>query len=174
MKQYEKSYPEFVFLGPSPIDYAEKSSKFSDRCVWEELCKFDLGKLIKEHKTKIGIVFNLDKHDQPGSHWVAMYVDIRKKMIYFFDSTGASIPKYLNKLVNTFMEQGKKYNILFKFQQNHPKEHQRGGTECGIYVLYFIVNMIHHGNFKKFNSSDTTIPDKMMQNLRNHFFNENK
>ena len=174
MTQYEKSYTDFEFLGPSPIDYREKVSYFRDTCVWEELCRFNLSSMMKKGKTKFGIVFNLDKHDMPGSHWVAMYIDVKKRGIYYFDSTGEAMPKYLEQLVKSIKDQGHRSYINFHFQQNHPKEHQKGGTECGIYVLYFIVNMIHTGNFKKFNSKNTTIPDNMMKNLRNHFFNKNK
>ena len=171
MTQYEKSYKHFDFLGPSPIDYREEDM---GGCVWEELCRFDLHNMIKRGKTKIGIVFNLDTHDKPGSHWVAMFIDVRHRGIYYFDSTGDAMPTYLNQFVTTIMNQGKKLNMHFHFRQNHPKEHQQGSTECGIYVLYFIVHMIHHGNFKMFNSKNHTIPDKMMEELRDDFFNENK
>ena len=34
-------------------------------------------------KKKIGIVFNLDKHNQPGSHWVALYTDLKANQVYF-------------------------------------------------------------------------------------------
>ena len=40
MKQYEKSYQCFEFIGPSPIDY-DKHLSYGE-CVWEELCKFSL------------------------------------------------------------------------------------------------------------------------------------
>ena len=171
MTQYEKTYKHFDFLGPSPIDYREV---VLGQCVWDELCKFDLHKMLQRGKTQIGIVFNLDTHDKSGSHWVAMFIDVPHRGIYYFDSTGDAMPLYLNQFVTTIMEQGKKMNMHFRFKQNHPKEHQQGGTECGIYVLYFIVNMIHHGNFKMFNSRNHTIPDKMMEELRDDFFNENK
>ena len=39
MKQYEHTHADFVFLGPSPIDF-EKKTLFND-CIWEDLCKFD-------------------------------------------------------------------------------------------------------------------------------------
>ena len=54
MKQYEKYYKCFVFLGPSPIDF--DSHKFFGECVWEELCNFNLEKLINKGIKKIGIV----------------------------------------------------------------------------------------------------------------------
>ena len=52
------------------------------KCVWEELCKFELEKQIEKGKNKIGIIFNLDKHYQSGSHWVSLFIDI-EIMIFF-------------------------------------------------------------------------------------------
>ena len=40
MRQYERAYPCFQFLGPSPIDFDKK--KRSNECVWNELCYFDI------------------------------------------------------------------------------------------------------------------------------------
>ena len=48
MKQYEKTYKSFDFLGPSPIDYDYKM--LYDECVWEELCKFNLKNMIMKGK----------------------------------------------------------------------------------------------------------------------------
>ena len=63
MKQYEKTYKCFEFIGPSPIDY-DKHIAYGE-CVWEELCEFSLAKTISEGTTKIGIIFNLDPHNKP-------------------------------------------------------------------------------------------------------------
>ena len=77
MKQYENAYSNFAFIGPSPIDF--DTPKIYNTCVWDELCKFDLGYFLKKNKTKIGIIFNTDPHYKGGSHWVCMYIDIPKK-----------------------------------------------------------------------------------------------
>ena len=50
MKQYEKTYKCFEFIGPSPIDYDEHLSY--GECVWEELCKFNLQNNIQRGKFK--------------------------------------------------------------------------------------------------------------------------
>ena len=50
MNQYEKNYKCFEFIGPSPIDY--DTHKLNNDCVWEELCHFNLSKLIKNGKKK--------------------------------------------------------------------------------------------------------------------------
>lgn len=90
MKQYEKTYKNFKFIGPSPIDFNKrvkrgelpwaKPGNSSDKvCVWEELCHLNLHKLLKRGITQIGMVFNLDRYDEPGSHWVSLYVSLGKQ-----------------------------------------------------------------------------------------------
>jgi len=82
MKQYEDAYPNFAFIGPSPIDFDKP--KVYNTCVWDELCKFNLGSLLKKNKTKIGLIFNTDPHYKGGSHWICMYIDIPKKKNLLF------------------------------------------------------------------------------------------
>ncbi|MBT7790583.1 MAG: tetratricopeptide repeat protein, partial [Calditrichaeota bacterium] len=73
MEQYERAYPYYRFIGPSPIDY--DSQMAYGECVWNELCNFNLKKTIDRNKTKIGIVFNTDPHYMGGSHWISMFID---------------------------------------------------------------------------------------------------
>ena len=51
-------------------------------------CKFDLKDYLKEGKNKIGIVFNMDPHYKSGSHWISLFINVKKKVIFFFDSVG--------------------------------------------------------------------------------------
>ena len=168
MKQYEHTYPHFAFIGPSPLDFDKK--KLYNACVWEELCNFDLKKYLKKNKTKIGIIFNMDPHYKGGSHWMCMMVDISKQIIYYFDSNGDKCPKEINNLVERIQEQGRAFNIDFKFEENHPYEHQEGDTECGMYVLYFIITILTgKRNYKFFTSQKITDDD--MEKYRKIFFN---
>jgi hypothetical protein len=170
MKQYEKKYSNFEFIGPSPIDFNTK--KMFGECVWNELCNFNLKKTIQRNKTKIGIIFNTDPHYLDGSHWISMFIDIPKKQIYFFDSVGELPPNQIYQFVNTIVNQGVKMNINFKFQMNYPVEHQEKNTECGMYSLFFIIKMLNGANFKKvFMNKKSLIRDKEMINLRLKYFN---
>jgi hypothetical protein len=166
MKQYEKTYHSFEFLGPSPIDYDSKM--LYDECVWEELCKLNLKKLIKRGKTNIGIIFNLDPHYKEGSHWVAVFIKVRKKAIYYFDSYGERIPKRIMKLVKTIQNQSINLGKQYNFYENK-RRHQYSNSECGMYCLYFIKTMLHTGNFNKITKKK--ISDKKMLKLRKIYFN---
>lgn len=166
MKQYEQKYKDFTFLGPSPIDF--DSHKLYGECVWEELCHFNLLDMIKHHKKKIGIVFNLDEHWNNGSHWVSMFIDVPTKQICYFDSGGDDVPKEVENLVNRIENQGKQIGIDFTFRKNHPFEHQMEDSECGIYSIYFIVSMLKKPDFSKFKKKQIT--DKEMEQYRHIYF----
>jgi hypothetical protein len=172
MSQYEKKYKCFDFLGPSPIDY--DSHKVNGECVWEELCHFNLKNHINKGFRKIGIIFNLDPHYKGGSHWVSMFINVKNKTIFYFDSTGENIPKQIKKFADMVIEQGKKLStpINFKFDQNYPVEHQYGNTECGIYSLFFITHMLEDkitGHYMKTH----VLKDQYMEKFRKVFYNTN-
>ena len=171
MYQYEKLYKNFAFIGPSPIDFDSK--QLFSTCVWEKLCKFDLKKYINKKKYKIGIIFNLDPHNKPGSHWVALFVDIDKKFIFYFDSNGIKIPKQINNLVSKIKKQGHELNIDFLFDSNEDFIHQYGDGQCGMYTLYFVIELLKESKsynyFKKNRISDT-----IMKNYRKKYYNQIK
>ena len=171
MKQYEKAYKCFEFMGPSPIDYDTK--QMYGECVWQELCEFNLQEQINKGKTKIGVSFNLDPHDKGGSHWVSMFINIKKRTIFYFDSAGEKIPPQIMKFANTIITQGKSLGMNFTFDQNHPVEHQYGNTECGIYSLFFIVHMLEDKITSHYLKTHI-LKDKYMEKFRKVYFNQDK
>jgi hypothetical protein len=168
MKQYEKKNNDFEFIGPSPIDYDKHISH--GECVWEELCKFNLANYIKRGITKVGVVFNTDPHDKEGSHWVALFINIKRREIYYFDSYGERISKFINRFAkNKIIKQGRKLNMEFEFFKNK-KRHQYRASECGMYCLYFIIKMIEDKiHFKDF--ANNKIDDSKVFKLRREYFN---
>lgn len=169
MNQYEKKYPNFEFIGPSPIDFNTK--KLYGECVWNELCRFNLKKIIDRKKNKIGIIFNTDPHYKDGSHWISLFIDIQKNHIYFFDSVGDLPPNQVFNLIESIKNQGARINKKFKFSMNNLVEHQEKNTECGMYSLYFIIKMLKGGNYKKlFSNKKNLIRDKEMLKLRKKYF----
>ena len=169
MKQYEKAYKCFDFIGPSPIDF--DTHKMYGDCVWEELCHFNLADEVKNGRFKIGIIFNLDPHTKGGSHWVSLFINIKKRTIFYFDSAGDSIPQQIMTFVKRVMKQGRQIKIKFTFDQNHPVEHQYGDTECGIYSLYFIVHMLEDKHTAEYFKSHVLL-DKYMEQFRKVYFND--
>lgn len=176
MKQYEQAYKCFKFIGPSPIDFdardpdAEKGGR--SECVWEELCRFSVKDQIDHGKFKIGIIFNTDPHDKPGQHWISMFINIRKGQIFYFDSVGQKAPKEVMILVDRIIKQGLNQTppIHFQFDQNWPVEHQYGDSECGVYSLYFIINMLEDKLTARYLKTHI-LTDKFIEKYRKIFFN---
>jgi len=169
MKQYEAKYPCFSFIGPSPIDY--DTHMVDGECVWEELCEFSLEKHLNKKKRKIGIVFNIDPHYKEGSHWVALFIDAKREKICFFDSYGEDPEPQIMKFMKTVQKQSNELNKNGEYKIcTNTKRHQYSDSECGMYCLYFIIELL----------KDTTslaklygsrIPDKDMIALRKKYFN---
>lgn len=168
MKQYEKYYKCFEFLGPSPIDFDHH--KLYGECVWEELCKLNISDMIKRHKNKIGIILNTDPHYKDGEHWISLFINIKKKYIIYFDSNGNPPPKEVKELITKITKQGKQIGIDFDVLIN-TLEHQKTESECGMYSLYFIIQMLKDKNKDYFLRNK--IPDEEVFDLRKKYFNGN-
>jgi hypothetical protein len=174
MKQYEDKFPTFEFLGPSPSDY--NAPKLAGVCVWEELCNFSLKKYVDAGTHKIGVIFNTDPHTENGSHWVSVFINIgdatkkEPSYIFFFDSTGDRPQKEIREFVKTVTQQGRAAGIRFKYHENR-KEHQKRDTECGMYALFMIVNLIEGTRTPEEFMRGDRIPDSHMLEFRKEYFN---
>lgn len=168
MRQYEKAYPCFEFLGPSPVDY-DHHLRYGE-CVWEELCKFDLQSLIKRGKFKIGIIFNLDEHWKPGSHWVSLFVNLKKNYIFYFDSAGDPPPTRIKRLIKTIRKQGDELGMNLEYVEND-RAHQKGNNECGMYSLYAIATQLKDKRNPRSFLLGGDITDRSMNSLREKYFN---
>lgn len=157
--QYEKIYPDFKFMGALPRDF--------DSIPSLGIKNLDFNKLIQSGKYRLGFIFNLDKHNQSGSHWVALFADLLNGQIYFIDSVGDK-PAYefriLMHRIKTFCEtDARRYfcdenNHLLvckKFSSNKNKidvkynktQHQYGSSECGVYAISFILRLLDGESF---------------------------
>lgn len=171
--QYESKHNDFKFLGALPRDFdkiSEKNGNLGVPMMTEsgEIVNLDFKDLYPK-KTKIGVVFNLDKHDEPGSHWVALYSDFKKGECYFIDSYGIEpLPeiKALMDRIGNFMKNtvGIK-NPIIKFST---KEHQQGGSECGVYSISFILRLLKGESFDSIN--EKRISDEKVNQCRNVYF----
>lgn len=169
IKQYEKKYRTFRFIGAVPIDFDEKYGL--GQCIVNELCKINLHKLMQSKIFNIGIVFNLDKHDEDGSHWVAMFIDLNKNGIYYFDSYGEPEPKEVKRLAERLLEQARELGKdNMEYRVNNVR-HQYKNSECGIYSINFIVEMLRGTNFEEF--INDKIDDLNMNKKRDFYFSPN-
>ena len=170
LEQLEQKYSNFKEYGALPMDFEKRNQS---GCISGDLCNIDLQQHFREKKHNIGVVFNLDDHDEPGSHWTAMYVELlprcrEKPSAYYFDSVGSKPPKEIKALVDKLQDQhqsikGTQLDFLYNDIQ-----HQKENTECGIYALHFLETMLKGMDFEKYIENKNS--DKYMENFRNYYF----
>jgi hypothetical protein len=158
MEQYEDAYPNFDFIGPTPIDFDARPTGSFGSCVMNELCNFNMSELRASGKDSIGVVFNLDPHDRPGSHWVCAYIDIRHNHAYYYDSYGYEPCAEIRRLLRRCREQGCK-NIYW-----NDIRHQRKTSECGTYCMYVIISLLKGLSFTDI--CKNRIDDDIMNSIR--------
>jgi hypothetical protein len=173
MRQYEQKFSNFSFIGPSPVDYYNIMN--DGRCVWDDLCHFNLENQIKR-KDSIGIIFNLDPHYKDGSHWVSLYLDLKDGVIYYFDSVGKQPHQDIERFISDIQGQARALGTNYDVVQNNI-QHQQHDGQCGMYSIFFILSMLLRN---KQNKKDITlhllnkrIGDHKMEQLRNILFNKN-
>lgn len=178
LNQYEIKYPEFKSYGALPIDFDLKSG---NSCVINNICSISLESLMNQNKKYIGVIFNLDKHNESGSHWIALFVNIPKGELNFWDSVAKPAPPEVEKLMNKLEKQlkiikekqtlYKKCNCCYKdiVKQYNKIQHQFENTECGMYSLHFIIEQLDEG--KDFNQvCRNIINDSKMNAMRKEYF----
>ncbi len=161
MEQYEEAYPAFEFIGPVPIDFDAPDGPLG-RCIVDELCKLDLKKAAAAGTRQIGIIFNLDKHDEPGSHWVCAFINLDKSAAYYFDSYGYEAPPEVVTLFKRLRDQGIQHTYF------NDVRHQRKGSECGMYCLYTIISLLLGKSF--YDVCVNIVDDDTMNGLRDVLF----
>lgn len=168
MKQYEKAYPNFRFLGVVPIDFSapDPYKQGPKQCMYNQFCEVNLEEERQKGRTILGAVFNLDPHNKSGSHWIALAIDLVKHRVYYFDSYGIAPPPQIARFMRYLTLQDPKLRL-----ESNGRRFQFSQTECGMYSLYFIIRMIAGESFHKF--CRNPIDDKWMLEFRKVLFDPN-
>lgn len=160
LEQLERKYPDFLSFGAVPIDFWEVNYNNIRNL-------FNLEKFEQNGKTKIGIIYNLDKHNQSGSHWVASYIDLKTGLISYFDSYGMRPNKYVRRFLRRFVKYLKEKDRPIKSEYNATRN-QFKNSECGMYSLNFIRMLLKGIPFEKI--EENPIPDDEINACRKTFF----
>jgi len=168
MIQYEKKYRNFKFIGVFPIDFDHKI--YMNTCVSQELCNLDINQL--GSRKQLGVIFNTDKHDAAGSHWVAVYIGLNPDKqfgFFYYDSNANLASPYIIKLYNKLKKQLQpKLKNKFKMFTNNVK-HQFKNSECGMFSMHFLINMMENKDtFVEF--INKPINDSMMADKRKIYY----
>lgn len=161
MEQYEDKYPEFKFFGAVPIDFDELSQI-------ELSSDYNYDDLIKKGIYKIGVVFNLDEHNKPGSHWVAAYCNLKDGQVYYFDSYGYKPEKRIRKFLRSVAKYVQNKTGKDPIVNFNRVRHQYDSYDCGVYSINFIQRLLDGETFEGITENNTL--DKEMNKKRNDYF----
>ena len=192
MNQYDKCKKyKYAFVGVFPIDFSEED-KFG-RCLYSKICSLDIKKYINKNIKHLGLITNLDKHNQSGSHWTSTFIiiDPRNKCYgaHYYDSNGINIPLYVKKFINNIKKSLQTIypNNKFRITYNTLK-HQKKNTECGMFSMTHQIRWLNcilkykelklpcpytDEKFINYITSDNKITDDNMVISRNYLYRPN-
>jgi hypothetical protein len=136
MSQYKASHRDFDFLGVYASDFEVIGS--NRRAMYRSH--------VDKRYDRFGAIFNMDRHDQPGSHWVACYISLNpaRKMfgVYYYDSLAKPPLPPIVKWIVYVSKEFQKYMIQvtdreFVLTYNRIRR-QYENTECGMYSMVFL------------------------------------
>jgi hypothetical protein len=189
MVQYEEKYPFFIYLGTAALDFESYIPEYK---------KLDICKLYKGGIRVIANVYNMDYHHQGGSHWVALFIDLRDnddikkwsdkividkyyqkggaktKSIEFFDSVGSANdtdgkpPKEIDSFMRKVASEYHKGMGEALEYKFNTVQHQYKNSECGVYCINFILERLKGVPFKVV--TGYAVKDDQMNERRKEFF----
>lgn len=163
MKQYELRYPSFLFIGPVSSDCPSK--------ITCSLSGLDVTVLMKElKKTKLGVIYNLDTHNKPGSHWVSVFSNFLEPSVIYFDSVGLPPPKMIKSFLFMLKRSIEDYWLNVKKKKKtvdvlyNRTKFQFGSSECGVFSINFILDNLKGEALQELGKEHFN--DRRMNNLR--------
>ena len=157
LEQYQNYHTDFLYIDTTPIDF-DPHTIFK---IYKDSYEKDLG------IRKIATVYNTDPSHKPGKHWIASFVDIKKKTIFFYDSVGSPPPRNVRRLLSNINNKlfRKKNKILW-----NDMNHQKKNSECGVFCLYFITTILDNQvNFQDFCTNPLLTDDAVFEKRKNFF-----
>lgn len=151
LKQYGSEWDsdsDFMFLGVFPRDFAQAGKRRACLATNRAACAPPVAALAREgSKIKsLGAVFNIDKHTQLGSHWVACFVslDASRAMYgaYYYDPVARPPPEEIAEWMVAMQDQMlASGHARFELSYNRERR-QFHNTECGIFAIKFLTDAI--------------------------------
>jgi hypothetical protein len=147
MFQYEDDPQyKFKFIGVFPVDFAVKTGFFG-QCLHVETCNINFKKLRSKGYKYAGMVINMDHHDEPGSHWTALFIVLDPRSpsygAYYYNSVPNPPPKEVDMYMKMLRKKAEEDtpNKPFKLEYNTYR-HQYQNTECGVFSMAYLVRWI--------------------------------
>lgn len=157
MNQYDWSQDpsfQYKFLGVYPIDF--QASSIFGQCLFSEICSMRIAPLLKKGIRYLGLITNLDKHDENGSHWTSTFVGLDPSLpsfgVWYYDSVGNPEPKEITDFKESMKKQIAELPTFFdekaiqSFDTTGDRafsyRHQYKNTECGMFSIDYQIRWL--------------------------------
>lgn len=124
---------------------------------------------VKE-KSNGGVILNLDKSGEPGSHWVALYWDAKndKPSIEYFDSYARSPPMEIERDIKNIVNKLQADKHL-KYKENGIINQSKSSVSCGYIAMKFLMDRFRGIPFKKATGYGVNKSEENAENMEKHF-----
>jgi hypothetical protein len=167
LKLLEIEYPSSICVDVLAMDF--------DKIKTPGVLKEDFRKYYNDGKHQILIVLNLDNHDESGSHWVALYANIKANIVMYYDSFGTLPEVRVRRLMRRIAElcsEINKIDILQVATRYNKHRHQYKNSECGVYSIVFLHNLLKKEGANYHEYCNKTIPDEVVEKCRAIIFRD--
>ena len=147
----------FKWLGALPRDF--RAPHPAGGCVSDRMCELNLGDMVTKGTLNLGVVFNLDRHDEGGSHWVAAFVCMDPSSSLFgvnFSNSTGSPP--IDE-IRAWCEEVSRF-LGAPFAVNNV-EKQRKNTECGVFSMYILIRCLQ--TYRGLDASGRKLPPNALR-----------
>lgn len=157
LNPYKDAFKNYMHIGTFPSDIYDYIN-----------LKDKLTKTFKPKVSKYSIVYNLDKLNGDGTHWVAVFIDVNRSIVEYFDSLAKTPVSNINKNLHLIKKTlDKHYGKNFKIHYNNVV-HQGYSGECGVYCVYYIIARLF--NYSVHDINNNIKDDKTMTEFRRYIF----
>jgi hypothetical protein len=144
MRQYRRLHPDFVFLGVHSRDFASLRLPSV-----REVKRPPLDKYLQSGKRHLGAVFNLDRYDQAGSHWVAVFISLDPTSpmygAYYYDSVARVPPEEIAEWMVRIKGDSRLPETRRMFELTWNRERRQFlHTECGMFAMAFLATAMEN------------------------------
>lgn len=182
MRQYQDNKElKYKFIGVFSIDFDSISELGT--CLYAEICSLNIVSLYKQGYKYAGMITNLDKHNEPGSHWTSLFICIDPTKpafgAHYYDSVASEPPKEISDFVNKLKIQAdeiinlekstnkKLFNFAFKYNDIR---HQYGNNECGMFSMVYQIRWLKLLKKNKNTNIIDVISKKVTDRQMNQYF----
>lgn len=161
LRQWERYFSGFFAYNFNMVNFKEHG---------DTLSTIPIDEVLRNGYTTAACVVNSDTYNNPGKHWMALFVDMRTTpcTIEFFNSSGnppvCEFTEWMSESKTRLETAGKTALTICVSRVKH----QYSRSECGVYSLYYIYARLKGIPYTTF--EDTPISDVLMLKFRQHLF----